>query len=148
MIFRRFGTRAAGLLVALMAGACGSTPSGPSDLLTSSGLAQGLRSHGVTVAESGMQPATAFPFFTAQALRLTVNADPVHVFEYPTRARASTDVSKVAPAGTPIGTTQVTWMSPPRFYTKDTLIVLYVGSDAAVIRALDAVMGPPFAGAK
>jgi hypothetical protein len=147
MTLKRLGTYAASLLLAVVASACGSIPSGPSDLLTTSGFAKALRSQGVTVAEYGMQPATAFPFFTAQALRLTVNAESVHVFEYPTTALATSDVSKVAAAGTPIGSTQITWVSPPRFYTRDTIIVLYVGNDAAVIRALAAVLGPPFAGA-
>jgi hypothetical protein len=150
MIRDRFGIGAALFVFALAASACGSpSPSGPSDLpINSSGLTQELRSHGLMVAEAGMQPLASFPFFSAPALRLTVNGNNhVHVFEYPTKALATTEAAKVAPAGTPVGSTQITWVSPPRFYTRDTIIVLYVGTDAAVIRALAAVLGPPFAGA-
>lgn len=149
MIRERFGTRAAMFVFAVAVGACGSaSPSGPSHLPASRGLAQELRSQGLTIAEGGIQPPASFPFFSAPALRLTVNGDDLHVFEYPNKTLATTEASKVAPAGTPIGTTQVTWVSPPRFYSRDTIIVLYVGSEAGVIRALDAVIGPPFAGAK
>jgi hypothetical protein len=112
-------------------------------------LTHELRSHGLTVTDAGIQPSASFPFFSAPGLRLIVNGDSnVHVFEYPTKALATTEASKVAPSGTPVGSTQITWVSPPRFYTKDTIIVLYVGTDAAVIRALEAVLGAPFAGVK
>jgi hypothetical protein len=149
MILKPFGARVATLLLVLAGSACSSaSPTGPSDSLTRSRLTQELRSQGVGVAESGVQPAAAFPFFSTQAFALTLNGDNVHVFEYATRALAATDASKVAPAGSPIGTTQVTWVSPPRFYSRDTLIVLYVGRETAVIRALEGVLGPPFAGQK
>lgn len=149
MILVRFGIRAAIVLLAVAVSGCGSaSPAGPTDL-TSTTLTQELRSQGLTVAEAGRQAPASFPFFSAPALRLIVNGNnSVHVFEYPTRALATTEASKVAPAGTPIGSTQITWVSPPRFYSRDTLIVLYVGSDAAVIRALEALLGPPFAGTK
>ncbi len=69
------------------------------------------------------------------------------MFDYASSAAATSDASKVSAAGTPIGTTQITWIAPPRFYRKEQLIVLYVGSNADVLRALEAVLGKPFAGA-
>jgi hypothetical protein len=39
----------------------------------------------------------------------------------------------------------ITWIGPPRFYKKDRLIVLYVGSNSDVIRLLDTVLGRPVA---
>ena len=120
---------------------------GPSSSTAIDALVRGLQQQGVTTSSGGGEPRDAFPFFSVQAKRLVANGDDVHVFEYASAAAATSDAAKVPAAGTPIGTTQITWIAPPRFYRKDQLIVLYVGSKADVVRALEAVLGKPFAGA-
>lgn len=115
-------------------------------LVSSADLVRALTREGATVAEHGRAPRDAFPFFSPRATRLSVAGDDVHVFQYPTADEAMREAAHVSPAGSPIATTQVTWMSPPRFYRRDRLIVLYVGTDQAVARALEAVLGQPFAG--
>lgn len=51
-----------------------------------------------------------------------------------------------------MGSTTLSWIAPPHFYRYDLgepdgVIVLYVGSDPSVLRMLDTVAGPQFAGA-
>ena len=119
---------------------------GPSRVLTLDGLVQDVRQQGVTVTSAGSEPRESFPFFSVQGKRLIVNGDNVYVFEYTTDTVATKEASTVAPSGTPIGTTQTTWISPPRFYKRDRFILLYVGTTPEVVRALDAAFGKPFAG--
>ena len=115
-------------------------------LESSTDLVRALKRAGATVEEHGRAPRDAFPFFSPQATRLSVAGDDVHVFQYATADEARREASHISAAGSPIATTQITWMSPPRFYRKDRLIVLYVGTEPDVAHALEAVLGRPFAG--
>lgn len=128
------------------AGCLHEAPTGSSGVLTLDRLVGELRQQGVNVSSRGTEPHESFSFFSVQAKQLTINGDDVHVFEYATEMIATSEASTVAAAGTPIGTTQVTWISPPRFYKRDRFILLYVGTTIEVVRALDAVFGEPFAG--
>ena len=128
------------------AGCLHKTPTGLSGALSMDRVVEELRQQGVTVSSRGTEPRDSFPFFSVPAKRLIINGGDVHVFEYPTEALAMSAASTVAAAGTPIGNTQVTWISPPHFYRRNRLIVLYLGSAGEVVRALDAVFGKPFAG--
>ena len=69
----------------------------------------------------------------------------VQVFEYPGPQEAQSDADQVAPDGSSVGPTMVMWVATPHFYTLGSLIVLYVGDDAAVTLLLEGVLGPPFA---
>lgn len=124
----------------------GAPPTAPSGVLTIDRLVAELSRQGVTVSLRGTEPRDSFPFFPVQAKRLTIAGDDVHVFEYATETLATSAASTVPPAGTPIGTAQVTWIAAPRFYKRDRFILLYVGSTGEVVRALEAVLGKPFAG--
>jgi hypothetical protein len=130
-----------------VAGCDHTNPGGPSSLQTTDGLVQALSKQGLVVVDRGTEPRESFPFFSIQSRRINAAGEDVHVFEYPTAAAMMSDAAKVSPTGTPIGQTQITWIAPPRFYRKDQLLVLYVGSDARVIDALAVVLGRPFAGA-
>lgn len=121
------------------------TPTGPSGVLTMNHLVEELRQQRVTVSSLGREPRDSFPFFSAQATRLIINGDDVHVFEFTTETIAMSAAATVAAAGTPIGTTQVTWISPPHFYRRNRFIALYLGGAGETMRALDAVFGKPFA---
>ena len=119
---------------------------GASTRFTSDDLMRALRREGVAVTGHGRAARDAFPFLAPRAIRLSVAGDEVDVFEYATAAAARNEMAHVSPTGSPVGTYQVTWLAPPRFYRKDRVIVLYVGTNPAVVRALDAILGPPFAG--
>ena len=143
---RQFVRALAVMLAVTIAGCAHGTPAGPSGSMSADSLRRDLQAQGLTVTSNGTAPADAFPFFTVRATRLMVGSEAVNVFEYATAALAAGDAAKVAPSGSPIGTSQVSWISPPRFYRKDRLIVLYVGTDLTVARALESVLGKPFAG--
>lgn len=133
-------------MAVMLLGCAHATPPAPSGQSSADKLSRDLQGQGLAITRSGTAPADAFPFFTVRAVRLVVGGEDVSAFEYTTVALAAADAAKVSPSGSPIGTSQVTWISPPRFYRKDQLIVLYVGTNVAVVHALEVVMGKPFAG--
>ena len=102
-----------------------------------------LRAAGATVEPS--EPITQV-FFTPEGNILKVNGADVQVFEYESEEAMEAEASQVTPDGGSIGTTMVTWMDTPHFYKAGRIIVLYVGSDGAILSLLEEVLGPQFAG--
>lgn len=135
-------------LVMLVAACSAHNPARPSDLVSAEALARLLQHAGGEVMVAEQMPREAFPFFSVNAQRLVVNDENVHVFVYADPAAAQADAALVAPSGSPIGTTQVSWVAPPRFYTRGQIIALYVGRKSIVIQVLDTILGPPFAGVR
>jgi len=86
------------------------------------------------------------PFFAVKGRAIGLYGDHVQVFEYPDRAKAEKDAAQVSADGMTIGTAKPHWLGPPHFFRSGKLIVLYVGNDEKVLRALQARFGPPFAG--
>lgn len=85
------------------------------------------------------------------AQQLLVNEPPVdpvearlNVFEYASAEAAAREAALVSADGQPRATARLTWVSTPRFYRQDRLIVLYVGCSPDIVRALQATIGPPF----
>ena len=77
---------------------------------------------------------------------LCVGREEVRVYLFPTeqaRAAAAGTIDPKDPSH--IGTSIVEWSGNPRFWARDRVIVLYVGSDAATEGLLTSVIGPPFA---
>lgn len=133
-------------LVVLAAGCSAHNPASPTDLVNAEALAGLLQHAGAEVRVAEQMPREAFPFFGVSAQRLIVNDETVHVFVYADLAAAAADASLVPPSGTPIGGTHISWVAPPRFYTRGALIVLYVGRKSDVINVFDTILGPAFAG--
>ena len=102
-----------------------------------------LRAAGASVEPS--EPVTQ-AFFTPEGNILKVNGEDVQVFEYESEEAMESEAAQVAPDGGSIGTTRVTWVGTPHFYKAGRIIVLYVGSDPAVLDLLDQVLGSQFAG--
>ena len=102
-----------------------------------------LQSTGASTTEG--DPITQ-PFLNVPGKRLTVNGSEVQVFEYSDPDEAQVEAAKVAPGGDSVGTTMITWVATPHFFLSDTLLVLYVGNDGAVLSLLQDVLGPQFAG--
>jgi hypothetical protein len=74
-----------------------------------------------------------------------MNTGHLNVFEYPTIAAAESDAARVSPDGSFVGNAVISWIGPPHFYKSGRLIVIYAGTDDAVLRPLEAVLGSPFA---
>jgi hypothetical protein len=125
---------------------CGrSEVTGPTPLTSIESLVAALHAQGAAVSRGAALIPESHPYFSGEAQTLLVNGENVIVFEYANRAAAEGDVAQVSPTGSGIGQSLITWIGPPHFYHRDTLIVLYVGSDAAVLGPLTAVLGEPFA---
>ena len=85
------------------------------------------------------------PFFTVPGQVIGVNGEDVQVFEYPDSAAAAAEAAQISPDVSSVGTSMMTWVATPHFYAEDRLIVLYVGENEPVMRALAGVLGAPIA---
>ena len=127
---------------------CGSnaTPSPssqPNTVQDQASLISALQASGATV-EIG-DPITQ-DVFGPEGQTLKVNGADLQVFEYENAEAMEKDASQVAPDGGSIGTSMVDWIDTPHFYKAGRIIVLYVGSDQAVLDLLQKTIGPQFAG--
>ena len=102
-----------------------------------------LRGKGLK-AESGDE--IAQPFFSVKGKTISANGESLQVFEYPSESEAEAQAKLVDPRGDSVGTTMVNWVDAPHFYRGGKLIVLYVGNNSEVMKALEDLLGPQFAG--
>lgn len=84
------------------------------------------------------------PFFEGAAQAIEVNGHYVQVYAFGTEAQAAEAAATVSGGGTIIGQSIVDWIEPPHFYEHGTLLVIYAGSDEAVLQGLQAQLGEPF----
>ena len=114
-----------------------------------------LRKTGFTVDPTGP---VQQPFLRAQGTTLRISGggleQPADVqsydytdtdFEANGAAAAEADANGIGPDGNP-RTAMISWIEPPHFFRKERVLVLYIGSDAMVLKALQDVLGPQFAG--
>jgi hypothetical protein len=120
------------------------SPLEPSRSGTLDQLLQALRQQGLTVRVVGEIPPEVNHFFSVPAHQLLVNGSHVSAFEYSSAEAAAADAALVRPDGQPSILSVITWVSTPRFYRQDRLIVLYVGCSTEVVQALDVTVGPAF----
>ncbi len=99
-----------------------------------------LRDLAVTAEVVDIVPAGS-GILSAPATRVTVGGAMVTVFEFATVAEAEAEARRV-----PDILAVTRWMAPPHFFRGNRLIVLYVGTDEAVIGPLQRLLGPQFAG--
>jgi hypothetical protein len=98
------------------------------------------------------------PFLRARGTRLQISGNDlgapaeVQSYNYDDRdlgtdglAAAQADAAQIQPDGQP-KTMSVAWSGPPHFFHKERVIVIYVGSDAPILRELSKLLGPQFAG--
>jgi hypothetical protein len=91
------------------------------------------------------------PFLQVPGTRVQVGegafAQPaeLQLFQYESQSAARSDVNRIDRAGNPQGM-RITWVAPPHFFQSGRLIVLYLGSDAAVLGTLTEWLGPEVAG--
>lgn len=86
------------------------------------------------------------PFFTPEGSITKVDSADIQVFEYENAEEMENEASRVSSDGGSIGTSMVTWVDAPHFYKTGRIIVLYVGSDAAVLDLLEKALGSQYAG--
>ena len=123
--------------LALTAQACAPAPAAALD---AEGLAEALRTAGAEV-EAG--EAVEQAFFSVPGAIIRVNGQDVQVFEYADAAARQAESDVISPDGSTIGTTMVTWIDRPNFWARDRLIVLYVGTDAAIMELRTDVLAEP-----
>ena len=126
------------------------SPLGPSSTTRIEGFLGALRELGLRVTFEGTVPRSETPYFSVDARRALIERSAVHgpsrltIFEYPSEAAAAADAAAVSADGQPTPSVRISWVSTPRFYRQDRLIVLYVGCDLEVAAALGKVLGQPF----
>lgn len=106
-------------------------------------LVSALKKSGLDVRRGGR---VSQPFFSVRGRTLAVGGESVQVFEYAKASAAERDARRVEPSGSSVGTSMPMWVGTPHFYKGGRLIVLYVGGDQRVIKALENALGPQFAG--
>lgn len=134
------------LLAAGCAGPTADTPTTPVSNASngsSASIIAALREAGLTVRDGGTVDQ---PFFGVPARVYVIDDRDLQLYEFPTATDAESAAAQVAPTGSPIGTTMVTWMEPPHFFRKDRLIVNYIGTSERVLAELQRLLGAQFAG--
>ncbi|MBI2753011.1 MAG: hypothetical protein HYX46_05800 [Betaproteobacteria bacterium] len=86
------------------------------------------------------------PFFSVKGRVIRVIGEDVQVFQYRNAAQSDAQAALISSDGMTIGSAKVHWLGPPHFFRIDRLIVLYIGQDDQVLRALEATLGRQFAG--
>ena len=118
-------------------------PAGPTSSATLDGFVQALRQQGLNVSVAGQIPPEVNRFFSVPADQIRVNDGQVNAFVYATAQDAAREAAAISADGQPSPTARVTWVSTPRFYRQDSLIVLYVGCTTEITRALQQAVGAP-----
>lgn len=106
-------------------------------------LIDDLRTAGVSAEPEGKVDQ---PVFSVEGRMIKIGGEDVQVFQYSHAAAADAQAALVSPDGSAVGTSKLHWVGSPHFYKKGKLLVLYVGDDDKVLKALDAVLGRQFAG--
>lgn len=133
----------------LLLAACGGEPAASTPTPGSgAGMAQdkatlvaALQKSGLTVTEEG---SVDQPFLSLRGVSLKAGSEFLQVFEYPDEAAAQKDVAKIAADGSIQGY-RIDWLGPPHFYRVGRMVVIYPGTDQAVLTALESALGKPFA---
>lgn len=106
-------------------------------------LIENLRAAGVSVEPEGEVDQ---PFFSVKGMVIKLYGEHVQVFQYSGATETDAQAALVSRDGSTVGTTKLHWIGPPHFYKKEKLLVLYLGDNDKVIKALEAVFGRQFAG--
>lgn len=108
-------------------------------------LVDTLRAQGLTVEPTGP---ISQPFFPIPGQTLEVNGKDVQVFEFKDSSATKSQAKEISSDGKSIHHTTIQWISPPHFFSTGKIIVLYLGSDAELLKKLETALGTQIAGAK
>ena len=106
-------------------------------------LIDSLRAGGISAEPAGEVDQ---PFLSVTGTMIKLHGEDVQVFQYPNAAAVETQAARVSRDGSAVGTTKLHWIGAPHFYKQGRLLVLYVGDEDKVLKALEAVLGRQFAG--
>lgn len=135
---------AVSLVLPMLAVSCADgNPAGPTSSATLDRFVRALRQQGLQVSLAGQIPPEVNRFFSVPAQQIRVNDGQVNAFVYASAQDAATEAAAISAEGQPSPTTRVTWVSTPRFYRQDALIVLYVGCATEIVQALQMTVGSP-----
>jgi hypothetical protein len=121
------------------------SPTGPTSSTTLDRFVQALRQQGLTASLAGQISPSSNGFFSVPANQVRVNDSQVNAFVYQSADAAAAEAALISKDGQPSPTARVTWISTPRFYRQDAMIVLYVGCSAEIVEALQKTVGPAIA---
>ncbi len=91
-------------------------------------------------------------FFSGTGKRIELSGENISVLEYEDEATAQTEAKFISPDGSTYTAenwsmvADISWVAPPHFYQAGKIIVLYIGTNQAIIDLLENLIGPPFAG--
>src|SRR5262249_18877654 len=122
-----------------------SNPVEPTSSTTLDRFVEALRQQGLTVNLAGQIAPSVNGFFSVPANQVRVNDSQVNAFVYQSADAAAVEAAQISQDGQPSATARVTWVSTPRFYRRDAMIVLYVGCAPEIVEALQKIAGPPIA---
>lgn len=90
---------------------------------------------------------TETTLFPVTGIPISINGEPVTIYEFASTEAAIQEADAVKPDGTATSQKSViTWEQPPHFYQQNQFIVVYAGSNEAILLALQEVLGAQFAG--
>jgi hypothetical protein len=102
-----------------------------------------LRAAGVSVEAAGE---VEQPFLSVAGKMIKLYDEDVQVFQYSSAAEMEAQAATISRDGMAVGTRRIFWIGPPHFFKQGRLLVLYVGDEGKVLKALEAVLGRQFAG--
>ena len=86
------------------------------------------------------------PFLSIKGMMVKVHGEDVQVFQYPSAAEMEAQATPISRDGMAVGTRKIFWVGAPHFFKQGRLLVLYVGDNDKVLKALEAALGRQFAG--
>lgn len=86
------------------------------------------------------------PFLSITGTLIKLQGEDVQVFEYSSAAQMEAEAKLISRDGTTVGNRKIHWIGPPHFFKQGRVLVLYVGDEKKVEKALEAVLGRQFAG--
>jgi hypothetical protein len=86
------------------------------------------------------------PFFSVPGKVIKVLGEAVQIYQYAHETETEAQAAQVSPSGSTAGTSMMHWTGPPHFYKRGRLLVLYIGDNHQVLKALEDVLGQQFAG--
>jgi hypothetical protein len=104
------------------------------------GLLDALSDEGVRADSAGE---IEQPFFSVIGQSIEIGDALVQVFEYADEAARGAESALISPDGSSVGSSMMTWVDRPSFWAQGRLIVLYVGSDQAIVDLLTGILGQP-----
>jgi hypothetical protein len=107
-------------------------------------LVDTLRAKGMKVEPTGP---ILQPFFHISGQMLRVNNEDIQVFEFQNSSAAQSQANEISPDGHTIGDTAIQWINPPHFFLSGKILVLYLGTDAEILKILEIALGKQIAGA-